>query len=241
MHLFGIPGNFWSARRVILSCAGILFTASFQGNEREAWSAEDGTKPASSAQPGSTAVNEGSENKEPFEFDYYETLMNPLETRQRERLCGLDKVCIELWRKGKLQINKEGRLFSWDFNGDGKADEAVILEEDDEDDPASKNYLVYITTTSEDGKTKILFHELLPEAHNVIDVFVDKTKNALVIDTGGRIVRTQTHLSYGYDGAYYQSGQTLKVVVVVHFDPKLGKFQSLVPTNVPIDQKKKKH
>ena len=82
----------------------------------------------------------------PFDYDYYEELMAPVPDHEQERLCGLDKVCMTLWKKGKLQLYKEGRLFVSDFNQDGIKDEAVILEKDEPDFPEDKDYLISITT-----------------------------------------------------------------------------------------------
>ena len=212
-------------------------SSALAGDEsRDACSAPGGQCPPA---PGSSASS--TENKEPFEFEYFEEMMNPVESREKERLCGLDKVCVTLWKKGKLKLFKEGRLFEADFDGDGVKDEAVILEQDVEDDPMAKEYLVYISNVR-DGQRKILLHELVPEAQNIIDVFWDPVKKALVIDTGGRIVKTQTMESIGGSGYMYETGKVLKVVVVVKFNAQTNKFDIFVPStsSKPVGKKQKK-
>lgn len=189
--------------------------------------------------PGSPVIAEGAvptsnppaaeeEKKDPFEYEYFEDLVSPVPAHEEERLCGLDKVCVTLWKKGKLQIYKQGRLFEGDFNFDSKPDEAVILEKDDPDDPTGKEYYIYISS-KEGNERKVLLHELIPGAPNIIDVFIDRVKNAIVIDTGGRITRTSSIGSVGGSGYVYETGQVIKVVVVIVWNAKSGKFDLITP------------
>lgn len=171
------------------------------------------------------------QGKSVFEFDSYEQIVNPLLSGENERLCGLDKACIELWRKGKLQIFTEGRLFTGDFNNDGKPDSAVILEKDiDEDDPSEKAFYIYITTAGEDGKRKVLLHELLPDTHSIVEFFWDAKRNALVIDTGGRVQRSENVTQLGGAAFIYESAEKLyKVIIAISWNPKTQKFDIVSP------------
>ncbi|MBX9688661.1 MAG: hypothetical protein K2X27_18275 [Candidatus Obscuribacterales bacterium] len=179
------------------------------------------------------------EGKTPFDFDYYENLLQSLAKTDRIRICGLDKVCVNLWRKGKLQIFKEGRIFEGDFNSDGEADEAVILEEDDDDDSDLKTYCIHISTLGKDGSRRVILHEAIPTAQNIIDVFVDRTKNAIVIDTGGRLAKTTSIESLGGVGGYmYEVGRVIKVVAVVAWDKKSQKFDIFMPSYEKSKKKK---
>ncbi len=197
---------------------------------------------AETAPPIEKAPEQKAEQKTAFDYDYYEELMQPVPTKEHERLCGLDKVCIELWRKQKMEVWKEGRLFTGDFNGDGVTDEAVILEGEDPDDEAEKVFYVYISSKDKaTGQRKVEFHELLAGAKNVVDVFWDKNKNALVIDTGGRVVRTEsatTSVGAAGTGFSYATGKVLKVVLVVSWDAKANKYELIYPN---FETPKRKH
>ena len=197
---------------------------------------------AETSPPIEKASEQKAEQKTAFDFDYYEELMDPLPGKEHERLCGLDKVCVELWRKQKMQVWKEGRLFTGDFNGDGSTDEAVILEGEDPDDEDEKVFYIYISSKDKaTGKRKVEFHELLTEAKNIVDVFWDKNKNALVIDTGGRVVRTESATaSVGAAGVGYSypTDKVLKVVLVVSWDAKANKYELIQPK---FETRKRKH
>lgn len=164
-----------------------------------------------------------------FEFDEFQGMVAGVPNNEVERLCGLDKICVTLWKKGKLQIYKEGRVFRGDFNQDGVQDEAIILERDaSDDDPEDKEFLVCITTP-ENGLHKVLLHEVIPGANNVVEVFVDEARKALVIDTGGRIIRSQSMASYGDMPLYPASAKEIKVVVLVVWNPKTKRFDLVTP------------
>ncbi len=225
------------------------------------------------------------DQKTPFEFEYFEELLNTVPEKERERLCGLDKVCVELWRKGKLQIYKEGRLIEGDFNEDGITEQAMILETDSESEAEAgmgrKDYWIYISQPEDDktadtksdspapdtkpaetggsnnsgaagdnSKTeankslsgaalpdrlvkghKVLLHEILPDAFNVIDFFWDPKRKGLVIDVGERIMRAGSMgvLDDGLRAAVVQPGHSEKVIVVVTWNPKTSKYDVLVP------------
>lgn len=281
------------------------------------------------------------DQKTPFEFEYFEELLNTVPEKERERLCGLDKVCVELWRKGKLQIYKEGRLIEGDFNEDGITEQAMILETDSESEAEAgmgrKDYWIYISqpeddktadsksdtaalnltpaetggsstglaketgavstvqmnlparssgaktatidstspaaakpSTAESASTaaaspaarssaaespkteankslsgaapaalperlvkghKVLLHEILPDAFNVIDFFWDPKRKGLVIDVGERIMRAggMGVLDDGLRAAVVQPGHSEKVIVVVTWNPKTSKYDVLVP------------
>lgn len=183
--------------------------------------------------PIENAAEQKNEQRTPFDFDYYEDLMQPVPDKERKRLCGLDKICVELWQKQKMHVYKEGRLFTGDFNSDGITDEAVILEGEEADDPDEKVYYIYISSKDKDkGERKLWFHEVLPDARNVVDVFFDKDKNALVIDTGGRVVRTEsatTSVGASGSGYTYSTGKVRKVVIVVLWNPKNNTYELLQP------------
>ncbi len=200
-------------------------------------SAED----AASFKPEGSLPASSTEGKHVFEYDYYAQLTDPLPAHEEERLCGLDKICVTLWRKGKLEIFKEGRLFQGDFNSDGIEDEAMVLEKDQEDDPLGKDYYIYISTKYKpDDKPTVLLHELIPNASNIVDVFWDQKRNALVIDTGGRIERNESISQIGGAAYVYESAaKVYKVVVVVSWNPKTDKFDVIEP-GFKWDQKKKK-
>ncbi len=264
------------------------------------------------------------EQKTPFEFEYFDELLGTIPEKERERLCGLDKVCVELWKKGKLQIYKEGRLLEGDFNGDGVTEQAMILETDSESEAEigmeRKDYWIYISQPDEvsaakteaekgsgkdpssktepnavnsDAKTaeldpgkitgirfgktpeiqydktesaskleltppsgvrpgatsgsaattkpaaadslvkghKILLHELIPDAFNVIDFFWDPKRKGLVIDVGERLLRstgsgiTDPTQMVGV----VQPGVTQKIVVVVTWNSKTNRYDVIVP------------
>jgi hypothetical protein len=176
-------------------------------------------KPSPASAPAATQT--------PFEFEYFEELMAPVEDWKDERLCGLDKVCMVLWKKGKLQIYREGRIYTGDYNLDGMPDEALILEKDDPDDPTIKEFYVSITS-AEKGRRKCLLHQLIPNANNILSVDWDPEKKALIIDTGGRVTKTPMITTYG-TGAIYGNTQVIKLIVVVVWNPRTRKFDVLTP------------
>lgn len=260
---------------------------------------------------GFPGAESAADQKTPFEFEYFDELLNTIPEKERERLCGLDKVCVELWRKGKLQIYKEGRLIEGDFNEDGITEQAMILETDSESEAEAgmgrKDYWIYISqpeddkpadaksdtsdpnakagesngtnnaapekesasaspaknalATSSGAKTptgqsartdttktangpapaslpdrlvkghKVLLHEILPDAFNVIDFFWDPKRKGLVIDVGERIMRAGGLgvLDDGLRAAVVQPGRSEKVIVVVTWNPKTSKFDVNVP------------
>ena len=179
---------------------------------------------------GQPAQGQPAQGKSAFEFDFYDQIMNPLLTREDERLCGLDKACIDLWRKGKLQIFKEGNLFTADFNMDGKPDTAMILEKYIDDDPTDKAYYIYISTKDAEGKEQILLHEPLVDARNIVDTWYDDKKNALIIDTGGRIQKSESVTQLGGAAFIYESAEKLyKVIIAISWNPKIDKFEIVCP------------
>ena len=272
-------------------------SATAASNRSEAASSEE-----TGASAGSNSPDESAEQS-PFEYEYFEELIEPIEGGGTERLCGLDKVCVTLWKKGKLQIYKEGRLLEGDFNNNGIPDEAIVLEKDLADattnqnatdtasdakgnstnnaskhettktgqatsnsvplggtgkeywilisektpelsDPTSAAAAVPATATANAEKSnssvpenpnarkhKLLLHEKIPDAFNIVDFFVDAKKNALVVDIGERIMHTTS--SMGLDpsatlGASMQ-GITQKVVVVIAWNSQTQKFDIIEP------------
>lgn len=195
----------------------------------------------------------GEEPKTPFEFEYFDELLGTIPEKERERLCGLDKVCVELWRKGKLQIFKEGRLIEGDFNEDGITEEAMILETDSVSDATQKDYWIYVSQPESEGPRiqneipeksgtpplpeklvkghKILLHEPIPDAFNVIDFFWDPKRKGLVIDIGERLMRSSSNglSDPSQVTGVVQSGVAQKVVVVVTWNSKSNKFDLIVP------------
>ena len=183
------------------------------------------------------------DQKTPFDFEYFDELLGTVPEKERERLCGLDKVCIDLWRKGKLQIYKEGRLLEGDFNGDGVSEQAMILETDvqsESEAPADrKDFWIHITQATDESTApdklvkgrKVLLHEMLPNAFNVIDFSWDAKRKGLVIDVGERLTRSTgagiSDLNQALGTVH--PGRTDKVVVVVTWNDKTNKYDLLVP------------
>lgn len=195
-------------------------------------------------------------NETPFEFDYFQQL-DPETEPERKRLCGLDKVCIELWKKGKLQIYKEGRLIEGDFNNDGIQEQAMILETDAANEQTGKDYWIHITQAQEqkagsdatpavgnaanspakaDAETtpishKVLFDEMIPDAFNVIDFSWDEKRKSLVIDIGERVYHGTTAMTVDPTQTLMvaQQGKTDKVLVFVGWNAKTNKFELTMP------------
>ncbi len=175
--------------------------------------------------------------KVPFDFDYFEELMAPVPNHEEERLCGLDKVCVTLWKKGQLQVDQAGHILNGDFNGDGISETAIVLEQNPPDAPADKSFLIYIS--QKQGETrKVLLHALLPEAKNILEMFWDDEKKAIVIDTGGRFVQTDILSSYNGSIYSYNAGKVQKVVEVVLWNPKTSTFDIIDPSKFDKIQKK---
>jgi len=182
------------------------------------------------ASPSPPAVSSGQTQEKVFDFDLYKSMIDPLNGDGSERLCGLDQVCIDLWHKEKLEIYKDGRLFSGDFNGDGRPDEAIILEKDNPKMLLGKEFYILITSTDDDGKQKVLLHELLPNATNIVSTRWDKESKALLVDTGGRAQRSNVNVTQiGGPSVINETGagQSEKSVISIVWNGKDNKFDVL--------------
>ena len=223
-----------------------LETSSATKAPDSAAAASNDPKAASSAeQKSASAAPDAGEKRTPFDYEYFEELMNsihavsnPNEAKESERLCGLDSYCITLWKKGQLQVYKDGRLISGDFNGDGISDDAFITERDKNGGASGKEYAISITTKV-NGKGKILMHQTLREANNIVEFFWDADKKAIVIDTGKRVVKTATVTNVTGSGFKNESNQNFKVVATVTWNPKTEKFDLLYPVNRKFTGKEK--
>lgn len=187
----------------------------------------DDSAPSNSTEP---TVTSSPAQEKVFDFDFYKSMVDPLNGDGSERLCGLDQACIELWHKEKLEIYKDGRLFSGDFNGDGKLDEAIILEKDNPKMMLGKEFYILITTTDDDGKQKVLLHALLPNASNIVSTRWDKANNALLIDTGGRSQHSNINVTQiGGPSVINETGnaKSEKSVISIVWNSKANKFDVL--------------
>lgn len=173
----------------------------------------------------------------PFDYDFYTELMSPIPNSSDERLQGLDKNLMSLWRQEKLQVQKEGRILSGDFNGDGIADEAILLEKDSDEDPSGKDVWIAITS-KKDGARKLLCHKKLPGAHaSIISFTWDAGKHEFAIDTGKRIIQTETVSSVGGSGFGTRTDQTKKEIILVSWNPKKDEFDVHVPSTAKTKHK----
>lgn len=200
-------------------------------------------------------AEEASAPQTPFEYDYFEELMEPA-PHESERLCGLDKVCVKLWKSGKLEVYKEGRLLEGDFNGDGVADAAMILEKDSKTEQVGKDYWIYVSTAAAAAKSdaasatksdaaaaaktdappvkeghKLMLYSQIPDAFNVVEFGWDEEKKALVIDIGERIMHTNASMYMDPAGMVgnNMSGKTEKVLVLVSWNPTSQKYEMHEP------------
>ena len=173
----------------------------------------------------------------PFDYDSYTDLMSPIPNSSDERLQGLDKSLMNLWRQEKLQVQKEGHMLSGDFNGDGVADDSILLEKDSDEDPAGKDVWIAITT-KKDGTRKLLCHKKLPGAHaSIISFSWDADKHEFAIDTGKRVTQTETLSSVGGSGFKTQTDQTRKEIILVSWNPKKEEFDVHLPSTAKTKHK----
>lgn len=128
---------------------------------------------------------------EAFDYGLFEQMLSQSPRREKVRLCGLDKVCMEMWKDGRLAIGRRGKLVMADFDLDGSVDRAILLEQDVAD---RKDFYILVASTVKTTARTVLADEVVPEVHNVVDFFWDDSRKALVIDTGERIIKPKSTL-----------------------------------------------
>ncbi len=132
-----------------------------------------------------------SREAEPFEYEYFAEMVSLSPQKEKIRLCGLDKVCMEMWKSGRLAVMKNGKFVLGNFDGTGDSEEAMILEQDSK--TGARDYFVFVTSPRSEGRM-LLAEELIPDVHNIVDFFWDPSRKAFAVDTGERLMKQDSTL-----------------------------------------------
>lgn len=163
-------------------------------------------------------------------FDYNEFIavrsLDP--TLSEARLCGLNKVCMKLWKNGELMVPEHGMVVRADFDSDGVTDVGVAMERDKTAPAEGADYFM-VTATKKDGAYKLLETVPLEKARSIVESYWDLEKRAIAVDTGERELISESTGTMQSDGKLLTSftaktGTVEAKLKYLRWDKKTGKF-----------------
>lgn len=172
-----------------------------------------------------------SAKEKPVYFDYneFEAVRALDPTMSNARLCGMNKVCMKLWKNGEMLATEHGMVVRADFNGDGQTDIAVALEKDHSNSESSLDYFVIAAARAKDGGLR--FMETVPfgTGHPIIELFWQESKRAIGVDTGERQFYSQSTVTMVGSGNILgglskKTGEIEARLTYLNWDTKTRKF-----------------
>lgn len=171
----------------------------------------------------------GKEKPAYFDYNEFEAVRALDPNMSNARLCGMNKVCMKLWKNGEMLATEHGMVVRADFNGDGQTDIAVALEKDHSASETSLDYFVIAAARAKDGGLR--FMETVPfgTGHPIIELFWQEPKRAIGVDTGERQFYSQstvTVLGSGniLGGLSKKTGEVEARLTYLNWDTKSRKF-----------------
>lgn len=126
-----------------------------------------------------------------FDYDEFLAVRSLDPEMQESRLCGLNKVCMRLWKNGEMKVPEHGMVVRADFDGDGETDIGVAMERDKPNELEGLDYFVMAAAKTKDG-SKLLQTYPLVGAHTIIEMYWDSVKKSMAIDSGERQLTSES-------------------------------------------------
>ncbi len=143
------------------------------------------------------------------------------------RLCGLNKVCMRLWRDGEMSVPEHGMVVREDLDGDGAGDVAVMLEKDKPKEEEGLDYFIIMANRSSLG-WKLLGLKQIEDARSIVCAAWDPDKKSVAVDAGERHLVSESTVTMEdgrlIGGLRQHSGNVEIVYTYVTFNPKTKKF-----------------
>lgn len=175
------------------------------------------------------AANCASEPK-PIYFDYQEfAAIKALAPEMEDaRLCGLNKVCMRLWRDGEMSVPEHGMVVREDLDSDGATDVAVMLEKDKPKVEEGLDYFIIMANRSSAG-WKLLGLKQIEDARSIVGAAWDAEKKGVAVDAGERHLVSESTVTMEegrlIGGLRHHSGNVEIIYTYVTWNPRTKKFE----------------
>lgn len=180
---------------------------------------------------GSTAIGAPQHDPKREFFDYQEFIaVRALDPEMAEaRLCGMNKMCMRLWKNGELMATEHGMVVRADFNEDGERDIGIAMEKDKPEPEEGIDYFIMAATKNKDGSYRLLQTVPLHSAHAVIDTYWAEPKHSIAIDTGERQLMSESTVTMQGNGKLIggfskKTGTVEAHLTYLSWDAKAKKF-----------------